>query len=173
MTTRQLIIVTCAYLVELVAVTYFTRATARRIVGALAGGAAVGLFGIGAILLGNAVGLWRVPISWTPLFLTLFYLGFAISVTPIYLVTWRVSRRFGWRGLAVCLGAVAIIGPPRDYLFAATFPAWMVFAPGVAPILADAVAYVGIVALGHAVMRLIAGSSGADPLRNELSKTGR
>jgi hypothetical protein len=167
MTPLQIIIVTCAYLVALVAVVYFTRATPRRILGALASGAAVGCFGLGAIVLGNALGLWRVPITWTPYFVALFYLGLAISVTPIYLVTWRVARWFGWRGLAVCLGVVAIIGPPRDYLIAATFPAWMVFAPGIAPILADAATYVGIVALGHAVMRLIAGPSSEDRLRNE------
>ncbi len=164
MTTRQLIVVTCAYLVELVAVVYFTRATLRRVVGALAGGAAVGCFGIGAVVFGNKLGLWRVPITWTPYFLALFYLGFFVSVTPIYLVTWRVARRFGWRGLAVCLGIVAIIGPPRDYLFAATFPEWMVFAPGVAPIIADAATYVGIVALGHVVMRMVAGPSSQDRL---------
>ena len=167
MTPFQLIVVTCLYLVELVAVVYFTRATSRRILGAFAGGTAVGCFGMGAIILGNALGLWRVPITWTPYFLTLFYLGLAISVTPIYLVTWRLVRRFGWRGLAVFIGIVAIIGPPRDYLIAAVFPAWMVFAPGVAPILADAATYVGIVALGHGVMRLIAGPARADRLRNE------
>jgi hypothetical protein len=164
MTTRQLIVVICAYLVELVVVVYFTRPTSRRILGAFAGGAVVGLMGIGAIVLGNALGLWRVPIFWTPYFLALFYLGFAVSATPIYLITWRLARRFGWRGLAVLTCIVAIIGPPRDYLFATTFPAWMVFAPGVAPIIADAVAYIGIVLIGHAVMRLIAGPSSGDRL---------
>ena len=153
MTILQIIIVTFAYLVVLVAAVYFTRPTLRRVMGALAGGAAVGLFGMGAIVLGNALEVWRVPISWTPTFVSLFYLAFAVSASPIYLVTWRLARRFGWRGLAVFIGVVAIIGPPRDYLYAATFPEWMVFAPGVAPILADAAAYVGIVALGHAVMR--------------------
>jgi len=167
MTTQQLIIVTCLYWAELLVVIYFTRATARRILGALAGGAAAGCFGLGAIALGNASGLWQVPIATTTYFLALFYLGLSISVTPIYLVTWRVARRFGWRGLVVCLGAVAIIGPPRDYLFAAVFPKWMVFAPGVAPILADAATYVGIVAIGHAVMRLIAGRAREDRLRSE------
>ena len=167
MTTQQIILITCLYFVALLIVIYFTRATARRIVGAFGGGAAVGLFGMGAIVFGNAVGLWRVPIVWTPYFLTLFYLGLAISVTPIYLVTWRVVRRFGWRGLAVCLGVVAIIGPPRDYLYALKFPSWMVFAPGIAPILADAAAYVGMVAIGHAVMRLVAGPAREDRLRNE------
>src|SRR5229473_5642546 len=167
MTPLQLIVVTCAYLVELVVVVYFTRATWRRFVGALAGGAAVGCFGMGAIVLGNALGLWRVPIFWTPYFVALFYLGLVISVTPIYLVTWRLARRFGWRGLAVFICIVAIIGPPRDYLFAATFPKWMVFAPGVAPIIADAVAYIGIVAIGHVVMRLVAGPSREDRLRKK------
>src|SRR3989442_7001950 len=124
MTTRQIIIVTCLYFVALLIVIYFTRATARRIAGAFAGGAAVGLFGMGAILFGNAVGLWRVPIVWTPYFLALFYFGLTITVTPIYLVTWRVARRFGWRGLAVGLGVVAIIRPLRDFSFAADFPRW-------------------------------------------------
>jgi len=167
MTIQQLILVSCLYLVELIIVTWFTRATARRIAGALAGGAAVGLFGMGAIVLGNKLALWRVPIFWTPQFLPLFYLALVISVTPIYLVTWRLARRFGWRGLAVFIGIVAIIGPPRDYLIATKYPAWMVFAPGVAPILADAAAYVGIVAIGHAVMRLVAGPAREDRLRNK------
>src|SRR5712692_10833145 len=106
MTTRQLIFVTCLYLVELVVVVYFTRATSRRVAGAFAGGAAVGCFGMGAIVLGNALGLWRVPIFWTPYFVPFFYLGLVISVTPIYLITWRLERRWGWRGLAVFVGIV-------------------------------------------------------------------
>ena len=167
MTARQIIVVTCAYMIALVAVIYLTRAASRRVVGALTGGAAVGFMGMGAIVLGNTLGLWRVPIVWTPYFLALFYLGLSISVTPIYLVTWRVDRRFGWRGLAVCLVVAAIIGPPRDYLYAAKYQAWMVFAPGIAPVLADAATYVGIVAIGHTVMRLIAGPSRKDRLRNE------
>lgn len=168
MTTLQLIIFTCAYLVALLIVIYFTRATSRRVVGAFAGGAAVGIFAMGAIVLGNRLELWRVPIFWIrPYFVVLFYLGLTISVTPIYLVTWRLVRRFGWRGLAVFTGTVAIIGPPRDYLYAAKYPAWMVFAPGVSPLIADGLAYVGIVLIGHAVMRVVAGDSRADRLRNK------
>ena len=170
MTTWQLIIVTCAYLVLLLAVVYFTRAATRRILGAFAGGAVVGCFGMGAIVLGNAVRVWRVPIFWTPVFLVLFYVAFAVSVAPIYLVTWRLARRFGWRGLAVFTGVVAVIGPPRDYFYAATFPEWMVFAPGLTPILADAAAYIGIVVVGHGVMRLVAGPSGADRLQGSTSR---
>ena len=170
MTRQQIILWACAYLIELVAVIYFTRATARRIIGALAGGAAAGLLGLGAIALCETLGWWRIPFASTPYFLPLFYLGLSISLTPIYLVTWRIARRFGWRGLAVFVCAVGIIGPPRDYLIAATFPKWMVFAPGVAPILADAATYVGMVALGHAVMRLIAGPATEDRLARHLRK---
>jgi hypothetical protein len=153
------------YLAFLGALVYLTRPTARRIAGALAGGAVVGLLALGALALGEEQGLWRVPSGVTPYFRLQLYLGFAISMAPTYLITWRVARRFKWRGLAVFLGAVAVIGPPRDYLIAATFPEWMVFSSGVAPVLADAAIYVGLVALGHAVMRLVSGSALKDPLR--------
>jgi hypothetical protein len=169
MTTEQIILWACAYLIELGAVIYFTRATARRLMGALVGGVAAGLLALGAIALCEDLGWWRVTFASTPYFLPLLCLGLS-SLTPIYLVTWRVARRFGWRGFTVCLCVVAVVGAPRDYLIAARFPEWMVFAPGAAPILADAATYVGIVALGHAVMRLIAGPSSEDRLARHPGK---
>ena len=167
MTTQQILLMTALYLAALVAVTYFTRATARRVLGALVGGAAVGLMALRVIALCEALGWWRVPFASTPYFRPIFYVGLVISLTPIYLVTWRVARRFGWRGLAVCVCIVAVIGPPRDYWYATTFPKWMVFAPGIAPILADSATYVGAVVVGHAVMRLVAGPARADRLARE------
>lgn len=164
MTKQQIILFTCAYLVEFGGVIYFTHATVRRVMGAVVGGAAAGLLGLGAINLCEALGWWRVPYASTPYVLSLFYLGLSISLMPIYLVTWRVARRFGRSGLSVFIGIVTIIGPPRDYLIAAMFPKWMVFAPGVRPILADGATYAGIVVLGHAVMRLIAGPARDDQL---------
>ena len=149
------------------AVIYFTRATIRRVVGALIGGMFAGVFGLSAIALCEALGWWRIPFASTPYFLTLFYLGLSISLAPVYLVTWRIDRRFRWRGLTVFLCIVAVIGPPRDYLIATMFPEWMTFAPGVAPILADAVVYVGMLVVGHAVMRLVAGPAS----RNQLART--
>lgn len=164
MTTQPLLLlVTGAYFVELVAVVYFTRATSRRVAGALAGGVAVGLMALGMIALCEALGWWRIPFASTPIMVVLLGVSLVISCSPIYLVTWRLARRFGLRGLAIFTGVVTVIGPPRDYLIAAKYPEWMVFSPGVAPILADAVAYAGIVVVGHAVMRLIAGPAGADP----------
>jgi hypothetical protein len=164
MTTQQIILMTCVYSVALAAVIYFTRPTARRFAGALAGGAVGGGMVFGVIALGEAQEWWRAPLDLSPYFLMLFYLGTAISCMPIYLITWRVARRFGWRGLAVFLLAAAAIGPPRDYLIAAAYPEWIVFAPGVAPILAGAATYAGWVALGHTMMRLVAGPASADRL---------
>ena len=164
MTTQQIIWMTGGYSVALVAVVYFTRATARRVFGALVGGAVVGWLFVGVVVLGERMAWWHAPLPATPGLLALFYAGAAISVSPIYLITWRVARRFGWRGLAVCLAAAAIIGPPRDYLYAAVFPEWIVFAPGLAPVLADSATYFGLVAVGHAVMRLVAGPAQADGL---------
>jgi hypothetical protein len=164
MTTKEILLMTFLYLAAAVAVTYFTRATVRRVIGASIGGAVVALIALRIIALCEALGWWRIPFASTPYFVPMMFLGLAVSLTPIYLVTWRVARRFGWRGLAACVGIVAIIGPPRDYLYAQTFPKWMVFAPGVAPILADCAAYIMMVVVGHAVMRLVAGPGRADRL---------
>jgi len=169
MTTQQIILFTSGYLVMLVAVVYFTRANARRVIGAVAGGAAAGLLGIGAITVCEALGWWWVPFAPTPYFLTLLYIGLSISLTPIYPVTWRLARRFAWRGLAVFIGIVTVIGPPRDYLYATMFPKWMVFARGVAPIVADGATYAGVVVVGHAVMRLVAGPASGDRLARQPS----
>jgi hypothetical protein len=64
---------------------------------------------------------------------------------------------------------VGVIGPPRDYLYVATYPEWGVFAQGIAPVLADAASYVGIVALGHAVMRFVSGPARGSRLARQLS----
>jgi hypothetical protein len=171
MTPLEIILFACGYLVELVAVIYFTRSTPRRVIGAMVGGAAAGLFSMVAIALCEALGWWHVPFEATAYFLPMFYICLSITLMPIYLVTWRLARRFGWRGLAVFVCIVAVIGPPRDYLIAAMFPKWMVFAPGVAPIIANCVVYIGIVIVGHAVMRSIAGPAGKDRLARPRKET--
>lgn len=164
MTTQQLHLFNCLYLAALVVVAFFTRATARRIAGALAGGAAFGVAALGAIALGEEAEWWHFAITWEPYFLALLYLDFIISAAPIYLVTWRVARRFGWRGLAVVVIVLAVIGPPRDYAYMARFPEWGAYGPGVAPALAIAAIYAMLVPLGQSVMRLIAGRARGSPL---------
>ena len=165
MTTGQMILMTVLYLAAFVAAAYFTRAKARRIVGALSGGAVFGVVGLLVVALGESRNWWRVPKEQASRFWWLLWLCLAVSSAPVYLITWRVARRFGRRGLAVCALASGIIGPLRDYLYAATFPEWMVFSPGIAPVAADAAVYLLLVVVGHQVMRMVAGPAEDDYLR--------
>jgi hypothetical protein len=169
MTTSQLILMTSLYLAAFVGVAYLTRAKVLRIAGALGGGAVFGVVALLAIALGETRGWWRVPKSGSSQFQLLLWLGFTVSCSPVYLITWRVARRFGGRGLAVFALAAAVIGPPRDYLIAAKFPDWMTFSPGSAPVVAVATIYALLVVAGHAVMRIIAGPSQGDSLAGRLS----
>jgi hypothetical protein len=146
-----------------IVVAVLTRATAWRIGGAVAGGGAYGVVALGVIAVGEKAGMWHMALTWEPYLLTLMLINFALSAY-IYLVTWRIARRFGWRGLTVVVIAVAIIGPPRDYAFMAKYPEWGAYSPGVAPVLAVAANYVLLVLVGHGVMRLVAGPAGVDRL---------
>jgi hypothetical protein len=151
------------YLVILILVAVLTRATARRIAGALAGGAALGVVALGIIVGGEEVGWWHMAITWQPYFLTLLWIDFALAAF-IFLVTWRIARRFGWRGLAVVVVVAAVLGPVRDYRYMERFPEWGAYAPGVAPVLAISATYVLLGVVGHGVMRLVAGPAKGDRL---------
>ena len=172
MTTVQLLLMIGFYLALFLLVTYFTRAKARRILGALAGGGVFGVVGLLALALGEAQGWWQLPKAGSSYFHLLLWLGFAVSAAPSYLILWRVVRRFGGRGLAVCVLIATIIGPPRDYWIAANFPAWMTFAPGIVPVLADAAIYVLFFVVGHAVMRIVVGPAQGDSLARPPSGAG-
>jgi hypothetical protein len=165
MTTHQLYLFNAFYLFATVLVAVLTRATPRRIAGALAGGAAAGVVTLGIVALGERLGVWHMAIiTWEPDFLTLMLIVSVVVYGFVYLITWRIARRFGWRGLAVFLAVLAVIGPPRDYWFIRQFPQWGRYAPGIAPILAISASYVVLVLVGHGVMRLVAGPAGEDRL---------
>ena len=118
MTAQQIHLFNCFYLAVLVTVALLTRATWRRVVGALAGGAAFGVVALGVAALGEEVGWWHLAIAWTPYFVTLLLVDCAIACAFIYLITWRIARRFGWRGLAAvrCHGAQLLWGELRRHL---------------------------------------------------------
>ncbi|HEV3164296.1 MAG TPA: hypothetical protein VGZ22_09725 [Isosphaeraceae bacterium] len=158
MTTQQIIVGTVVYSVALAAVVYFTRPTGRRFAGALGGAMVVVGLGLWALIpLGEARGWWRVPLDPSPSSMALLYLGSTVSTIPIFLVTWRIARRFGWRGLAATFAVAAVGGPPREFAVEARFPEWITYAPGIATVLALSAAYAGGLAAGHGVMRLVAG----------------
>ena len=163
LTKQQLHLFNCMYLVILVAVTVLTRATARRITGALAGAAVAGVAGLGIIAFGERARWWHMAINWEPYSLTLLWID-VVLCAYVFLFTWRIARRFGGRGLAVVVFVVAVIGPPRDYWYMRRFPEWGSYGPGIAPVLAISASYVVLVLVGHGVMRLVAGPAAADRL---------
>ena len=163
MTTQQLHLFNGLALVILIVVAILTRATVRRIAGALAGAAAAGVVVMGMIALGEEAGWWHMAITWELYSLTLLGINFTLCAF-VFLITWRIARRFGWRGLAVAVVAAAVIGPPRDYWYMRRFPEWGSYGPGFAPVLAISVTYILLVLVGHGVMRLVAGPARADRL---------
>lgn len=159
MTLSHLILMASLYLLLFVGVAHLTRATVARIAGAICGGAVFAVVALLALALGERQGWWRVSIGGSPHFRSLLWLGVACSCAPIYLIVWRVVRRFGERGLALFALASGVIGPPRDYLVGAMFPDWITFSPGIAPVLAVATFYALLVVVGYAVMRIVSGSA--------------
>jgi hypothetical protein len=163
MTTQQLHLFNGLYLAVLVIVAVLTRATPRRILGALAGAAVAGVVGIAVVALGEKIGWWHMPIRWEPYFLALLWVNFTLCAY-VFLLTWRIARRFGWRGLAVMAVVAAVVGPPRDRWYMNRFPEWGYYAPGIAPVLAVSATYLLLGVVGHGVMRLVAGPATADRL---------
>jgi hypothetical protein len=169
MTTQQLYLFICLYLVVLAVVTFLTRPTTRRMVGALAGAGVAGVAGLGIVAVGESAGWWHFVLTWSPYFLTLMCVAITLCGF-VFLLTWRLARRFGGRGLAVAVFAAAVLGPVRDYAYVARFPEWGSYAPGPAPVFAISAAYVILGILGHGTMRLIAGPASADALSRRLWK---
>ncbi len=158
MTTQQLLLLASGvYLTLLVAAVYFTRATARRVLGAVAGGVAVAVVGVGVEVLCQALGFWRYPSDDTGHGPALMYPVIAVMWAMLALVGWRVTRRFGWRGQAVFLTAVAAVGTLRDYLVAQETMGLIALAPGALTVAVDVVCWAGLTALAQAVMRPVAG----------------
>jgi hypothetical protein len=157
-------VATCVYVALLVATVYFTRATTRRTLGAIAGGVAVAVVGFGVEVVCQAFGFWRYPSDDSGHGPLLMYPLLVLVWAVLSLIGWRVMRRFGWRGEAVFLAAVALQGTLRDYFEAGQMLGQIDFAPGLTTILVDVVCWVGLTALAQGVMRLISGPAAGDRL---------
>jgi hypothetical protein len=156
----MLMIASCVYLVVLAVVAYLTRAPCKRLIGALSGGVAVAVVGVGVEHLAYVRQWWRYPFVDAPYGPPLIYPVAILLFAAIALVGWRVTRRFGWAGQVGFLGAVTILGTVRDYRVAALFPELFVFAPGIQVVLVDAACWAGLLMLAQIVMRLICGPVG-------------
>ena len=140
--------------------------------GALAGGAVDGVLMLGIIAICQAAGWWRFVMRWDPYYLLLMWIGGLVGAF-VFLLTWRLARRFGGRGLAIALFVIAGVGPLRDSWYMITFPEWGTYAPGIAPMLAISVAYIIAGVAGHGTMRLVAGPAEADQLSSFSALLGR
>ena len=166
MTTNLVIAAVGASILLLVAVVYFTRAAYRRVLGAAVGGLVMVAFGIGIDGLGDAMGWWHYTMGTPAHAPALLYLAiwFWYGV-GVQLIGWRVSRRFGWRGLAGFIGFMAIYGPARDYIgIALTQGTVQVISSGLRPLVADVLLWGTMNAVGQGVMWLVAGSPDSDQL---------
>lgn len=146
-------------------IAFFTRAKARRIVGALAGSLPLIPIVMFYDILAARLGLWYYPsvpggapgpFAW--------YVSAALFYgAGLGLIGWRVIRRFGRPGLLGFLIVFALFGATRDYIFSLTIGG-IEFTPGPLPFLADLFAYASPAAIVQLVMYWIAGPAGSDPL---------
>jgi hypothetical protein len=155
--TQILILASCVWLSLLVAAIYFTRASARRVVGALVVGGAVALVGAGVEAFGHARAWWSYTSNDTPIGPVGMYPGLVVVFAFLALIGWTVARRFGWRGTAVFLSTLAVVGTLRDYLVAGKLLHAIKLAPGAWLMIVDGLLWAGLTALALAVMRLVCG----------------
>lgn len=160
--TQILILASCVYLTMLVATIYFTRPTSRRVGGALAGGVAVAMVGVGVEALAHAEDWWRYTSDETPIGPVAMYPVIVVVFAFLALIGWIVARRFGWRGTTGFLVILAVVGALRDYFIAGKLMGLIVFAQGALLAVLDGLLWAGLTALAIIVMRLVSGPTRSD-----------
>ena len=148
---------------------YLTRTRLLRAIAALAGGLVFSVILIVKWRVDYAMGWWRSAFPETPDPLTMFSLPvifpfMVLGGGALLLISWRVTRRFGWAGQVVMLLVAPIGFAVRDRIWWQYFMRMMVATPGIGPVLGDAAFFAVGLVLGQIVMRLIAGPAGKDPL---------
>ncbi len=158
---------TTASVVLLTIIIYFTRAARRRIAGALVGGIATGLLVILVDTIASSLGLWYYPGSTTGYGPLGYYIPNALFYgAGIALIGWRINRRFGINALIAFIILFGFYGVSRDFLFTAATSSsnLIVFGSGTAPVIADMLAWMGVLTIAQIVMWLIAGPAKDDKL---------
>jgi hypothetical protein len=155
---------------------YFTRASARRVAGALVGGAAYSALNYAWDQAAFLYGWWSYP-AWlgtgkAPL--TLYALA-GIVGGALGLVGWRIVRRFGWQGFVSWLLFWAVYAVVHDYGGSKAFASsqLMVFGPGLTPIIADMLWFVTGNAAPLLAIRIIGGPANADSLARARPASAR
>lgn len=145
-------------------VAFFTRATPRRMAGALVGALPVVPLVMFYDRVAGRLGWWHYPVVTTGSAPLAWYVAAALVYgAAMGLVGWRVIRRHGTLGLLAFLVALALLGVARDYAYSIA-TGLIAFGPGPVPLVADLVAYASVAAIVQAVMYLVVGPPGADRL---------
>jgi hypothetical protein len=148
---------------------YGLRARLLRVGGALAGGSVIAAIRLLGIRHAYAMGAWstRFPSDPDPISLfsaPMLFLIYGAFTAAILLVSWRLERRFGWKGPAVLLAVMASFAPLRERLVLDKLM-HVINAPfQLSPIMSDVAFWASGLLLGYAAMRLVAGAAGADRL---------
>jgi hypothetical protein len=118
---------------------YLTRATPRRVAGALLGGLGFGAANLIWDIVAYHTGWWHYPFTTAPYAALPLYLADGLFYgAAVGLIGWRVTRRSGRRGLLVFVALFTLYGMVRDFGgAAATHNAYLIFGAGLVPVLAD------------------------------------
>jgi hypothetical protein len=163
MSDQKLIIMIIAGAVLFVAAAYFTRAKQRRALAALVGGIVGTICGELGDIAGYHLGLWRYAGA-TPSHAPQFtYVAVSLAVGGAALIGWRVSRRFGLRGLAVFICVMGILSTIGDVV-ADALVGMQTLSPGLLPLVGDVIVWVTVHGVAQVVMQLIAGPAADDGL---------
>jgi len=156
---------TVGIVIILIIIIYFTRATRRRIVGALAGGLAGGLVIALTDFIASLLGLWYYP-GITPYTQLEYYIPAALLYgSGMALIGWRINRRFSIKGLMIFILLFGVYGSTRDFIVAATSSGSVItYGTGTVPVIADYLAWVGLLVIAQIAMWLVAGPAKDDRL---------
>jgi hypothetical protein len=151
--TPALVLFNYIFLLVLGGAVYFTQPRIRRFLGALCGGLVLALLMMPYRLASET----PAPV--------LVYSVSVVGCTMPLLIGWRVTRRFGWRGLIAFIAIISISGPLRARGFAmASDAVALMLAPGFQGYMSDVVRMAFAVALSLLMMRLVAGPARKDLL---------
>ncbi|HML04539.1 MAG TPA: hypothetical protein VK426_02080 [Methanobacterium sp.] len=156
---------TVGIVIILIIIIYFTRATRRRIVGALAGGLAGGLVIALTDYIAFSLGLWYYPDITVYTQLSYYVPAALLYGSGMALIGWRINRKFGIKGLMSFILLFGVYGSIRDFIVAATSSgSVLTYGPGFVPVIGDYLAWVGLLIIAQIAMWFVAGPAKNDRL---------
>jgi hypothetical protein len=145
-------------------IAFFSRAGLRRILGVLLAAIPVIPMVMFYDKIASHFGWWHYPSVVAASAPFAWYVAAALGYGAAFgLIGWRVTRRWKMRGLLAFLLLFALFGAARDYGYSVTTQ-FIVFSPGLVPLLADLFAYGSAAAVVQLLMRWIVGPAQSDTL---------